>query len=207
MDWKLILSGLIGSIATIVLTKLIELLQKSKEHKYSLQKAFFDRKINAGEIAVAQWTMLRSSMITLSTLMDKALEISSELGQQVSQELYSDLNKRIKEAQTATYHLANAVYFYFDIEDEKLWHNNSVIKFVDNLEQVGQLSSNYSELLDYYLKLPDNDHAKEIENRLDILEGEMNSKLKEISKLFSDASKEYGVLLKQIRKDVKKFEP
>jgi hypothetical protein len=206
MDWKLITSGLIGALATIFLTKIFELIQKSKEHKYALQKAFFERKINAGEIAVAQWTILRSSMIALSTLTDKALEISSELGEEVSQELYSDLNKKIKEAQTATYHLANAVYFYFDIEDEKLWDNNSLIKFVDKLEQVGQLFANYSELLDYYSKLPDNEHATEIENKLDTLEREMNSKLKEIAKLFSDASKEYSILIKQIRKDVRKFE-
>lgn len=206
MEWKLILSGLIGSIATIALTKVLELIQSSKQHKYSLQKAFFERKINAGETAVAQWTMLRSTMMTLSTLFEKALEISSELGQQFAQDTFNDLNKKIKEAQTATYHLASAVYFYFDIEDEKLWDNNTLINFVESLEHFGQLSANYNELLDHYLKLPNNAPVEEIEKQLDVYEGQMNSKLKEMAKLFSDASEEYGKLLKQIRKDIKKYD-
>lgn len=206
MDWKLILSGIIGSISTIALTKILELLQRSREHKYSLQKAFFDKKITAGETAVAQWITLQSTMMTLSTLMNKALELSSEIGQKFTQDMFSDLNTRIKNAQNATSHLANSVYFYFDIEDEKLWDNVAFINFVDRLEELGQLSDSYNELLDHYIKLPLNEPTDEIEKQLDGYEVQMDSKLKEVSIVFSDASKEYGKLLKQIRQDVRKFD-
>ena len=39
------LGGLIGSILTVVISKSLEIFQKSKEHKYDLQRQFFVKKL------------------------------------------------------------------------------------------------------------------------------------------------------------------
>jgi primosomal protein N'' len=49
-----ILGGLIGSLITVIVTKLLDMLQKANEHDYPLRKAFFKKKLVAAESAVAR---------------------------------------------------------------------------------------------------------------------------------------------------------
>ncbi len=47
MDLKLVAVGLISSILTIVIQKLLEIFQKDREHKNELRKTYFEKK-NSG---------------------------------------------------------------------------------------------------------------------------------------------------------------
>jgi hypothetical protein len=65
-----IMGGLVGSIFTVIITKILEIIQKSKEHKYSLQKTFFEKKLQSAEAAVAQWYLAASSCFTPAKLFE-----------------------------------------------------------------------------------------------------------------------------------------
>lgn len=47
-----IAAGLAGSILTIAIGKALDLIQKRQEHKYSLQKAFFEKRLEVAEALV-----------------------------------------------------------------------------------------------------------------------------------------------------------
>lgn len=48
-------SGLVGSILTVTIGKILELVQESKKHKYSLKRVFFEKKLASLEAAVRLW--------------------------------------------------------------------------------------------------------------------------------------------------------
>jgi hypothetical protein len=38
-----IISGLIGSVLTVIVSKILDIIQQSREHRYSIQKTFFTK--------------------------------------------------------------------------------------------------------------------------------------------------------------------
>lgn len=54
MTLDTLVAGLLGAVVTIIVTRVLDLIQKSKEHKYSLQKLFFEKKLQAAEASVAE---------------------------------------------------------------------------------------------------------------------------------------------------------
>lgn len=62
------LGGLIGSILTVVISKSLEIFQKSKEHKYDLQRQFFVKKLSAAEATVMQYSLMSDAISQLIVL-------------------------------------------------------------------------------------------------------------------------------------------
>lgn len=50
-----LLGGLIGSTLTVVSKELLEIFRDSKQHSYSLQKYYFEKKLKAAEAASSVW--------------------------------------------------------------------------------------------------------------------------------------------------------
>jgi len=63
-----ILGGFIGSTLTVLITKSLEILQKSKEHKYNFQTLFFNKKLAAAETTVMQYSLFSDTLCQLRLL-------------------------------------------------------------------------------------------------------------------------------------------
>ena len=78
-----ILGGLIGSIITVVIGKVLDLIQQSKQHKYSIQKTFFTKKLEVADAAVSQWYLSANLLGSIARLYEQAPVL-----EKVSKEMY-----------------------------------------------------------------------------------------------------------------------
>jgi len=67
-----LLSALISSIITIGITKVLDLIQKRQEYKYSLQKIFVEKKLEMAEDMVAFFYRTKMVYQSMSRLLEKA---------------------------------------------------------------------------------------------------------------------------------------
>lgn len=110
-----LLAALLGSILTIGIGKVLDLIQKRQEHKYSLQRIFFEKKIKVAEEIVGQTQKIRNFLeplgTTLSAIPDLTTtpEIGSFLVSQI-QTLSSQIQNIQQEAKDYNY----AASLYFD---------------------------------------------------------------------------------------------
>jgi hypothetical protein len=63
------LAALLSSIFTVTLGKILDLIQKHQEHKYSLQKAFFEKKLKTEEAIVSLTQKAISFLGSTSTIL------------------------------------------------------------------------------------------------------------------------------------------
>ena len=71
------LGGLLGSILTIAIGKALDLIQKRQEHKYSLQKAFFEKKMKVAEAIVVQSQKLINILGPFNSILCKVPEFAA----------------------------------------------------------------------------------------------------------------------------------
>ncbi len=207
MDLKLVAVGLISSILTIVIQKLLEIFQKDREHKNELRKTYFEKKIAAGEVAVSQFTILRSTLINLATFYKNILNMSSQVGNDVMQNMMQQFNSQLQTAQSATFQLANAIYLYFDLDEGDLFKEESSNMVVTKLEEIGQNLERYNKLLEAYDHATTDAIVEALDNETDKIEEQIDSALNQISELMSQGSETYKKMVEHIRGEMKKFEP
>ncbi len=207
MDLKLVAVGLISSLLTVVIQKLLEILQNNKEHKNQLRKTYFEKKIIAGELAVSQFTILRSALINLSTFYKNIINMSSNVGNDVIQNMVLQFNTQLQNAQSATFQLANSIYLYFDLDDEDLFKEESSSRVIVKLEEIGQNLESYNRLLAAYDRATTSETLKALNDETDKIEKQMEVALNEISELTNKSGETYKKMVAQIRSEMKKFEP
>jgi hypothetical protein len=71
-----LLAGLIGSVLTVAIGKILDLIQKRQEHRYSLQKTFFERKLKVAEAIVINSYKAINLIAPLNTLLKKLPELA-----------------------------------------------------------------------------------------------------------------------------------
>src|SRR3990172_5753170 len=77
VNMDVLIGGLIA-IITILVTKLLEIYQKSVEHKYSLQSTYFSKKIEAAELAVINFSNEVSKFSQYLAIEEKLVNASLE---------------------------------------------------------------------------------------------------------------------------------
>ena len=67
-----IIGGLIGSVLTVIISKILDIMQQSREHRYSIQKTFFTKKLEVAEAAVSQWYVSSNVLGSIARLYEQA---------------------------------------------------------------------------------------------------------------------------------------
>lgn len=80
-----ILAGLLGSILTVIITKVLDIFQKKSEFKIELKKQFFVKKLQAGETAMIQYTNLSVALQQLSVLYADHDKLQSSINQNLKE--------------------------------------------------------------------------------------------------------------------------
>jgi len=130
-----IIGGIIGSIFTVLISKILDIFQKSKDHKYSLEKIFFEKKLYAAEVTITQYTIFSSAISNFSILFERIQKEATSMEQRLQDAIYNQAMSQIKIADQASFVLSNSIQLYFDLKTQ--FDQNKIINEFFN--QIGQI--------------------------------------------------------------------
>ena len=160
---------LVGSIATIIVTKLFELFQTSKANKFELKKIYFERKISAAEEAIEYLQKEIDGVEGFIRVYEKIPQSDILLLPRLIEEIKS-LTDDFKDKEKKAKELTDAMFMYFDFDE---YQRGSAL--------------NSKKLLHLSLEIYDVDSDMEITAR--IYEEAKDNKFKEF--VFEDLKKRY----------------
>lgn len=200
-----ILGGLIGSILTVVIGKSLEILQKSKEHKYELEKQFFVKKLSAAEATVMQYSLLSDALSQLIILYSRYEAYETDIGKQLNDDLLKQIDEKIALANKASLNIANAISLYFDLQSD-FSKNQIISSFYDTLNSLGPYSENVNKTFHQYLNYKGTEHEKEAHDIYLNAERHMGAAMKNVADGYKVFDDELQNQIVQIRTEMKKFE-
>jgi len=200
-----IFGGLIGSVLTVVIGKSLEILQKSKEHKYELEKQFFVKKLSAAEAAVMQYSLLSDALSQLIILYSRYAAYETDVGKQLNENLLKQIDEKIALSNNASFNIANAIGLYFDLESD-FSKNQIISNFYDTLNSLGPYSKNVDKTFQQYLNYKGTEHEKEAHNIYLNSEKLMGIAMKNIANGYQVFDNELQKQIIQIRAEMRRFE-
>ena len=203
--WTGILGGLVGSILTVVITKLLEIFQSSKQHQFSLEKTFFEKKLAAAELAMTQYMMLSNALNNLSILYGRLNKEKNELEEHIQNNLIQQANQQLEVVNHSSFVLANSINLYFDFENQ-FNQNNIIRNFYDSLASLPILNNTVNTNFEHYLEMKGTSLEQPAFELYERSEQILEDTLQEISVSYTDFNKVIQHLMKQIRNEMKRFE-
>jgi len=206
MTFEALLAGLVGSLLTVIVTKLLDLFQKSKEHKYSLQRIWFENKLKVAETAFSKLYTNASLVSALSALYEK-FSVPDERAKSEVFETYNKLYaERLLKVEDSLSEVSNSLFLYFDFDLETLKRTESVKRFYDILIDIQDLKiwlEVYDELRKESKEAGDIQH---FEAERDKILQRILPKLRELSLLLNEFQEDVLKVLKSVRAQMKKYE-
>lgn len=197
-----ILGGLIGSIATVLITKILELIQKSKEHKYSLQKEFFLKKLASTESAVTQLYILLASIEALARMYERKIEV---LERDYDLEFWVTMLEKFSDISNQIPLTANSFLLYFDVA-HSFWDNQEIFLTIDKMFFINSLSEEIFFLKNQHQKFVGTEDEADSYERILLVSQELKSEIHELMGMMKSIRKELIGLLKHMRLQMKKYE-
>lgn len=113
-----VLVGLASSIITIGISKVLDLIQRRQEHRYSLQKTFFEKKLEMAEQLVAFFYRMRMICQSLKLLLEKTPDMARiSTGRDWILSQVEEIGKRANKLVEETNSAAFASPLYFDLDE------------------------------------------------------------------------------------------
>jgi hypothetical protein len=205
MGTEAVLGGLIGSILTVLITKLLDLLQRSKEHRYSLERLFFERKLNVAEAAVRNWFTVAGALNGLSLLYE---EMAKEPG--LHPELFGSTSefyvRQLTEAEEASERIASSLPLYFDVQDSEFF---DVSRLRQLYVRMSSLQARLTSILHQYTLLRESGEAPfadYLRESIARLEAGLKPEIQELSSILDASSRDLFSALQSIRKEMIRYE-
>ncbi|WKZ71132.1 MAG: hypothetical protein QY331_07690 [Melioribacteraceae bacterium] len=197
---------LLGSIITIVITKLFEIFQASKENKFTLRKIYFEKKIIAAEEAI---TDLYNDLNGISKFMRVYNKIANSKIEDFPF-IYKEmeyLNEETKKAIDATDKIAHRMYLYFDFDEYMEKEESNLDALLDLSTELRSAESEIEIIIKVAKDFDKDQGAEEIAlNKIKEKFEEYIPKLKELVQLGHRAQKDARMQLKQIKAEMKKYD-
>ena len=193
--------GLIA-ILTIVATKLLDIFQKGRDHRLSLRKEYFDRKLAAAEAAVAQWSSSASVIRGLSTLYDQVSTDEERKGGQVYGVMNKVFTAQLEKLQDASKTLNASVLLYFDIDDF-IQSKAPLRRFFQLLVEINDLALTEDVLKELGEELKDAESQAFTQTELKKTQKQIASLFKQLSSVLDEADQSMQSVVKLIRTELK----
>lgn len=198
--------GLVGSVLTVAVSRLLDILQKKKEFNYSLKKAFFERKLSIAEAAISQRYILWSFLKSLSVLFE---EVSKNIAlfmtppPEFLRNFIDGISQQIAKVSSPALDAANAASLYFDLDEFQ--DSIYVHDMVDLMMSIdGRQRFLQGLVLHSSMQKPE---EKEITfGIISAVLKEMQAEIKSLSEKIEEGSKKVSTTIDKIRKEMKKFE-
>lgn len=206
MSVEVILAGLIGSIVTVIVTKVLDMIQKQKEYKYSLYKYFFERKIQAAEAAVSKWYSTASSLGSLSILYEQMSSGERELDYEIFMMMNDAFSSQLEQISKASSEISNTIFLYFDIEDTTFWDYEPFRKFLGCLSSIKSLDIPMKVALNFYDKYKETERKEFAWSEVERISKQYKPHFEELSSILDKAQREIVNLLRKVRLEMKKYD-
>lgn len=203
--WTGILGGLIGSILTVVVTKLLEILQKSKEHKYTLEKSFFEKKLLAAEATITQYTILSNALTNLAVLYERIHNETNEMEDYLQDTLHQQAMQQLEVANNASFIVANSVTLYFDL-DTQFKQNQIIRNFYNLLGSMQPLTKNRDITYQHYESVIGTDLEEPAYQLFLQSDQQLNNLMQSISSSYIAFNNQLMNVIGQIRNEMRKFD-
>jgi len=137
-----LIAGLLSSLFTVFVTKLLDLFQNKKQHRYNIERLYFEKKINAAELIVSQMTILSGALMHIIILFERLKEqdnskIIDEFESHVDRNLELTIDKQLKQNENTLFVITNTLMLYFDVNDKDLFSKESTKELHNLVGQVG----------------------------------------------------------------------
>lgn len=200
-----VLGGLIGSILTVVITKVLDLIQKKNEYTYDLKKQFFNKKLQAAEAAIMQYSLLSGALNNLIILFGRYKEGETLVGENLNSNLLKQVDEAVAKAKSSSLLLSNSIALYFDLTSN--YTTNEILNaFYDNLNLLAPYLENVEITHEQYLRFIGTEQEREAYDIYQKAEDFMAQAMKIVGdghKVFDEELREQ---ISQIRNEMKKFE-
>lgn len=201
-----LIGGLIA-IVTILVTKILEIYQKSVEQKYSLQSTYFTKKLEAAELAVINFSNEVSIFSQYLAIEEKLVNAKLEEYPFLIKQL-SYVNEDAKKDEESLNNPLGKIYLYFDVDNYLFSDNENYKRFLEIYTEIDKMDNDikiYSNLLEDF---KDNDVIQD-KIFLEISEKAKAyiPKIKESIELLSKAKTEAINYLSIVKKEMKKHNP
>jgi hypothetical protein len=208
MDVKTIalLAGLLGSILTVLITKVFDIFQKKFEFKSDLKREFFNRKINSLEKASIQYSILTSALGNLSNFFQVIKNKDTYYDVSVYQPILNSIDVQMKKVSEATYDLANALFIYIDVDQEEFWDFQSIEEILQTIGHIGHHQLQMQIWTDLLEKNRDSQKERFIKSKINEIENEFEKSIEKLSEQLKECNKKFFKLQKKIRGELKQYE-
>ncbi len=209
MDQALIavLGGLVGSILTTAISRVCDLIQKKKEHDYSLRKIYFEKKMNATEAAISQRYLLSSCLKSLScffTEISKNLPLVISTPPDFLKSFLESVSNQLKKTTDPVFDAANAILLYFDLDK---FENSALAKeAMDLMMSIGWQSSFLPLLIEKYSKATNVTEQEETLRAVRNLFSKMQSDVAALSEKTERGAQEVRAAITEIRSQMQKYD-
>ena len=201
-----LLGGLLGSLITIIAARLTAFALRRQEHTMSLQRAFFEKKLQAAEHALAQWHATTSLLSGLVLLYERITSKERELEYELFRVTNDALVTQWKNISQSTHDVANVVLLYFDTDDSSFINSDVIKNLLSRLSSIRSLDISLKFALDMYEKVRGSRQEDAVWGEAERIMEEYRSNLKDISAIFGQAQQEMVDFLGKIRKEMRKYE-
>jgi hypothetical protein len=200
-----ILGGLVGSILTVVITKVLDLVQKKNEYTYDLKKQFFSKKLQAAESAIMQYSLFSDALNQLIILFGRYKESQTTVGENLNDNLLKQIEEKISLANSSSLALSNSISLYFDLTSSYS-ANEILTRFYDSLNMLAPYSENVEVTHEQYLRFIGTEHEKEAHEIYQNAEKFMGQVMKNVGEGYKVVDAELRNQINQIRSGMKKYE-
>lgn len=201
-----LLAGLLGSIITVVITKVLDIFERDHEHKNNLRKIIFERKINAAESAAISLVKVGSNIGALSVLYKT---LSEEKGK-FNAEMFSNINhlfcKKIGDISNTTSDIASTINIFFDLPFELVSQNDHIRRVLVGLSEIQNIDSLIVNAIDYHSTKIGTPEEEPAWDRVAFLIQKLLEKFEMISADYIKIESELQKTVKELRKQIKKYE-
>lgn len=202
---NIILGGLIGSAVTVIISKILDMIQEGKKHKYSLRKMFFEKKLISIEEAVKEWYSLASTTSNLIVFYEQLMMGEEKIAPEMIHSVYGELSSQLEKASNQYLKRKDAILLYFDIEDE-LWNQEYFKKYLTCLSTISIATKRIQICLDIYSKFKGTDQENMASAMLQTAYKSHNESLKSSNDLLKDVFEQNRRLIQHARSLMKEYE-
>lgn len=207
MDDKLlaIFAGLLGSILTVIITKVLDIFQKKSEFKIELKKQFFIKKLQAGETAIIQYTHLSVALQQLNVLYSDHDNLQKGINKNLKENFQEQIDRKLEFINSTSLILSSSIGLYFDFKEHSL-----ETKVFNSVSDKVFILSSFIESADvayenYTRAVGSEEEDREYE-KYEIEYDKVISAMKDIAILYNQFDEEIRSQMKQMRNEMRKYE-
>lgn len=206
-----IIIGLLSSLITLLATKIFDIFISKKQHRYNIEKAFFEKKVSAAEIIVSQLTVLSGALFHCTLLFERLknkdyFADENEIEQSVDENLEKNIASQIKMADNSVFLIANSLTLYFDIEEDESLKFKLSKALHNNMGLIGEKLKAVDDAYDDFLNVAGTTEEENAAQRFLLFHNDYKGQIQIVLDLYTSLNNEMSKVVKGIRKEMKKYE-